>query len=149
MIDLTRKGRKRREYPEVSYSVVGAIATGLMGIRVEPRLPLAEVTEGKSLETVVTTMPQLTGKIAWAELRNLPVQGNAISVRHTGNQSTDLTNAGEKTLVWKASFAGSFATLLVDGKSLKAQSESKGPGSIWSWVEVTVPATSVVHIKVP
>jgi hypothetical protein len=149
IIDLTREGRERREYPEVSYSVIGAIATGLMGVRVEPALPLAEVAGGKPFETVVTTMPQLTGKIMWAELRNLPVQGNAISVRHTGNGSTTLTNAGRKALVWKASFPGSFATLLTDGKSLKAQSELKGPGGAASWVEVTASAGSTVQIKVP
>ncbi|HEV2709574.1 MAG TPA: hypothetical protein VGU67_05145 [Edaphobacter sp.] len=149
IIDLTRAGRERREYPEVSYSVIGAIATGSMGIRVEPSLPLAEVAAGKHFETVVTTLPQLTTTISWAELRNLPVQGNVISVRHAGNGCTTLTNAGPKSLVWKASFAGSFPTLLIDRKPLHAHSESKDPRHASSWVEVTVPAGSTIQIKTP
>lgn len=149
IIDLTQEGRERREYPEVSYSVIGALATGLMGIRVKPTLPLEEVAAGKPFEAVITTMPQLTGKVTWAELRNLPVQGNAISVRHAGNESTAMTNAGKKALLWKASFLGSFTTLLADGKPLNAHSESKGPGRVSSWVEVTVPARSTLQIKVP
>ena len=36
IMDLTRPGRERQEYPEVSYSVVGAIVNGLMGVNVEP-----------------------------------------------------------------------------------------------------------------
>jgi hypothetical protein len=35
IMDLTRDGRYRQEYPEVSYSVVGAIVSGLMGISIE------------------------------------------------------------------------------------------------------------------
>jgi hypothetical protein len=31
IMDLTRAGRQRQQYPEVSYSVVGAIVNGLMG----------------------------------------------------------------------------------------------------------------------
>jgi hypothetical protein len=149
IIDLSREGKERREYPEVSYSVIGAIATGLMGIRVEPTLPLAEVAAGKHFETVVTTLPQLTATISWAELRNFPVQGNAISVRHTGNGCTTLTNAGPKALAWKATFSGSFPTLLIDRKPLHAHSESQDSRRVASWVEVTVPPGSTIQVKVP
>jgi hypothetical protein len=149
MIDLTREGRERREYPEVSYSVIGAMTMGMMGIRVEPTLPLAEIAAGKPFETAVTTMPQLTGKATWARLNNVPVQGNAISVHHAGNGCTTLTNAGTKAIMWRATFAGSFATLLKDGRPLEAQSKLKGREGAVSWVEVAVSAGSTVQIKVP
>ena len=148
IIGLTCKGHQRREYPEVSYSVIGALTTGLMGVRVETAQPLPEMVAGKHFETVVETLPQLTAATSWAELRNLPVQGNIISVRHTGNRSTKLTNAGKKALTWRATFDGSFVALLVDGKPRGARSTSKGPGRTLTWVELSVPAESAIQVRV-
>ena len=39
IMDLTRPDRARREYPEVSFSIVGAVVTGLMGVSVDPVAP--------------------------------------------------------------------------------------------------------------
>jgi hypothetical protein len=148
IIDLTREGRERREYPEVPYSVIGALTTGLMGVRVEIAQPLQEMVVGKRFETVIETLPQLTAAISWAELRNIPVQGNIITVRHTGNRSTKLTNTGKNALTWRAVFDGSFASLLVDGKPHKAHNTSKEPRRTLTWVELSVPAGSTVEVKV-
>jgi hypothetical protein len=149
IMDLTRAGRERREYPEVSYSVIGALVTGLMGIRVEPTFPLTDIVAGKRFETAVETLPQLTSKTGWAELSNLPVQGNVISVRHEGNRSTRLTNHGKSALNWKAAFTGSFETLLVDGKPLKAHADPKHFGRTVTWIALTVPPGSTVEVKAP
>lgn len=148
MIDLTREGRERREYPEVSYSVIGAVTTGLMGVRVEPALPLAEIVAGRRFATVVTTLPQLTQATDWAELRNIPLEGSSISVRHTGDRSTELTSNGAKALAWRAAFRGSFAALLVDGKPRKAMVRAEDQGFTASSVEVMVPAGGTVGVKV-
>jgi hypothetical protein len=147
IMDLTRAGRERREYPEVSYSVIGAIVTGLMGIRVEPTLPLADIVAGKQFETVIKTLPQLTAKTAWAELRNLPVQGHVITVRHEGNRSTTLTNKGDSSLQWRAAFAGSYDVLVGNGRPLKAHTELHHFGHAITWAELTVPAGSTVEVK--
>lgn len=149
IIDLTREGRERREYPEVSYSVIGAMTTGLMGISVKPTLPLSEIVAAKHFETVVETFPQLTATTSWAELRNLPLQGNVISMRHIGNRSSELTNMGKKALGWRASFDGTFTTLLVGGKLLKAHAQSRDAGHVSTWIEVAVPAGGTVSVKVP
>ena len=148
IMDLTREGRERREYPEVSYSVLGALVTGLMGIRVAPVLKLEAVVQGKPFETVVETLPQLTGETSWAELCNLPVQGNIICVQHKGRQRTKLTNKTGRALRWKAAFPGSSAVLIVDGKSTKAQSESTSLGRRVSWVNLQVPAGHAIEVKV-
>jgi hypothetical protein len=42
LMDFTRADRERREYPEVSYSVIGAIVSGMMGITVEPSSPMQD-----------------------------------------------------------------------------------------------------------
>jgi hypothetical protein len=146
IIDLTSEGRERREYPEVSYSVVGAIVTGLMGIRIEPGLPLAEIVAGRPFEPVVETMPRLTAKTAWAEISKLPVQETVISVRHLGNGSARMTNHGKHDLKWRAAFAGSFASLIVDGKMGPARIESRVSGEV-TWVELIVSPGSVVEVK--
>ncbi|GGG66323.1 hypothetical protein [Edaphobacter dinghuensis] len=148
ILDLTREGRERREYPEVSYSVMGAMTMGLMGVRVEPTQPPAKIAAGRHLAVVVETMPRLTAATGWAELRNLPVQGSVIGVRHEGERSTKLTNQGTKALVWRAVFPGSFAALLVGGKPLKAHAGSAYRGEATSSVEVMVPAGDTVAVRV-
>ncbi len=148
MIDLTRAGRERRDYPEVSYSVIGAMTTGLMGIRVEPTLPLEEIVAGRPFATLVTTLPQLTAATGWAKLGNIPVEGSVISVRHIGDRSTELTNKGGKALKWRAAFSGSFPALLVRGKRVKAQVRSGDQGRVASSVEVTVAAGESIEANV-
>jgi hypothetical protein len=147
IMDLTRAGRERRDYPEVSYSVIGAMVTGLMGIRVEPTSSLPEIISGKRFDTVIETLPQLTAKTSWAEIRNLPVQGHVISVRHDGNRSTTLTNKGNSPLEWRAAFAGTYEALVSDGRQLKAHTELHHFGHAITWAELTVPAGSTVEVK--
>lgn len=149
IMDLTRNGRERREYPEVSYSVIGALVTGLMGIRVEPTLPLTEIVGGNYFESVVETLPQLTAKTNWAELCNLPVEGNILCVRHAGNRSTSLSNHGKKALKWRAAFIGSFPKLLVNGKPFKANATPEYLSRVKTWIDVAVPSGSTLQIKVP
>jgi tetratricopeptide (TPR) repeat protein len=149
ILDLTGESRERREYPEVSYSVIGAMTTGLMGVRVEPTQPLSKISADRHLAVVVETLPRLTPATGWAELRNLPVQGSMISVRHDSEHSTKLMNKGTKALVWRAAFRGSFATLLVGGKPLNAHAGSADRGFASSSVEVAVSAGDTVAVKVP
>jgi hypothetical protein len=121
---------------------------GLMGVRVEPTLPPAEIVAGRRFATIVETLPQLTAATSWAELRNVPVEGGAVNVRHAGDRSTELTNKGAKAMVWRAAFRGSFATLLVGGKPHKALVRSEDQGFDTSSVEVTVPAGGSAAVKV-
>jgi len=138
IMDLTRPGRERSEYPEVSYSVIGAIVTGLLGVNIEA--PAKQ-------EVVVSTLPQLTANTPWAELRNLPVQGNAISVRHDGLTKTTFTNQGKSMLLWKAEFAGTFATLMVHGQPMNTHLDSLSPGRVITWVRVPVPGGQTISIE--
>ncbi len=73
VLDLSRPGRERQEYPEVSYSVVGAIVNGLMGINVVPAVSTEEVLRDGQFSTVIETMPNLTAQTTWAQIKNLPV----------------------------------------------------------------------------
>jgi hypothetical protein len=106
ILDLTREGKNRREYPEVSYSVIGAVATGLMGLDLEP---------------AVRTLPRLTAATQWAELDHVTVRENELKIRHDGVAKTTVVNSNGPSLRWRACFPGSFSALLVDGKTVAAK----------------------------
>jgi hypothetical protein len=147
IMDLTRDGRERREYPEVSYSVIGALATGLMGIRVEPALSTEDIVASKHFKTVITTLPQLTTATDWAELRYLPLQDNIMSVRHEGNRNTTITNHGKTAIAWKASFTGQFEILHVNEKPVKIHDLANYFGRVISSTTLIVPPGQKVQVK--
>lgn len=148
MMDLTREGRTRREYPEVCFSVIGAMVTGLMGITVDPVSPFQALQEDGFTDRIVRTLPGL-GSIAWAEMRNLPVRANEVAVRHEGGRKTALTNQTGPALVWQSCFEGSHETLLVDGRAVRARIEKRPVGRTVSSARVTVGAGGTVTVEVP
>ena len=148
IMDLSHPGRERREYPEVSYSVIGALVNGMMGINVKPSVSVEELVDSTHPEMVVETMPQLTGKTRWVEIRNLPVLDEQITVREE-SRSTVLMNQGKSELVWQAAFAGSFPNLVVNGKSQAAQTEIRYLGHSVTWIRLHVPAGASARVEVP
>ena len=172
VMDLTLKGRYRREYPEVSFSVVGAIVTGLMGVSVEAPPPdqsaaqydflraaamtrsalllgIAPPVEWNYIEVVFKTLPSLTSETPWAEIRNLPVRANRVSIKHDGNEKTTFSNQSGPALIWRAAFPGSYETLLVDGQPIKASEAKEPSGRVNSWVQVPVGAGGTVIVATP
>jgi hypothetical protein len=123
---------KRREYPEVSFAVIGALTRGLMGIEPDAR------------DGSVATRPRLSGEIAWAEIKNVPVLRTVIAVKHTGRTRTEFRNAGPVAVVWKAGFPGAWDAIAIDGKSQKAEREKDESGAVYSYVRLKVePGRSV------
>ena len=59
--------------------MVGAVATGLMGVRPDATVRTVETRSGLSTAT------------PWAELRNLPVFDGLVDIRHEAKHSTTLT----------------------------------------------------------
>lgn len=128
----------RCEYPEVSYGVIEGIVSGTMGI-----IPQY------SQKTIYTT-PKLTvaKENEWLELKNLPVFGGYISVRHNNSKSSSLTNDTNLTLTWKASFLGNHSTLVVDGKEYKAERIEDILGNKISYVSVELPVGKTMRAQV-
>jgi len=129
ILDLTSEGKNRREYPEVSYAVVGAIATGLMGLDVDG---------------TVQTLPRLTAATEWVELDHVPVRANELNVRHDGVVKTTFTNSKGPSLRWRACFSGSYNALLVDGKTAAAR-----PAQTISCTTVDVGSGDTRIVQVP
>jgi Bacterial alpha-L-rhamnosidase 6 hairpin glycosidase domain len=120
LVALMNPALKRREYPEVSYTVVGNLGAGLMGIR--PTFNPAEIE----------TYPQLTAETEWAALHHLPAGHNVISIKHTGVGATAFTNESGPEMVWRASLPGKSKTLLVDGRRVPAESATRAGGTVAS-----------------
>jgi hypothetical protein len=137
ILDLSREGRARREYPEVSYSVIGALVTGLMGISVEPVVGIADLSP-TSFKLAVVTRPSLNSSNDWAELRNVPLLGTDVSVRHQGKNRTFFTNHEKIPLQWKPEFYGLFRSLRIDNKPSPSVNGTSPAGQILAGTAVTV-----------
>jgi hypothetical protein len=146
LLDISRS---RLEYPEVSYSKVGDIVNGTMGINLEFSSPLLASVKGYWVETSVKTLSGLGTKIAWAEIRNLPIRSNEVTVRHEGSRKSIFTNQRGPALIWLPTFAGEHVTLLVNGRPMKAQIEKGNPDRITSSVRVTVGGGGTVRVEIP
>jgi hypothetical protein len=111
----------RREYPEVSFSVVGAVTTGLMGIDLEPVPPAGALRSGMYVDRILTTFPRLPDADGWARMDGVRVRGNVVSVRHDGSARTTLINVAGPSLIWRPRFPGSWRSVTADGIEQKAR----------------------------
>jgi len=130
ILDLTREGKHRREYPEVSYAAIGAIATGVMGLDPEP---------------TVRTLPRLTEATRWVELDHVPVRTNDLSIRHDGLTKTTVTNNKGSSVMWRACFPGSYHVLLVQGSTVRARNDAADVSC--TTVDVGPGATKIVQVS--
>lgn len=94
---------KRREYPEVSFSVIGNIMTGVLGF------------SGEGCEKILTTYPQTKDQLEWVEVSDIPIFSGEInySVQSNGNRQ-QLCSTIQMT--WQVVFAGHFTRMHLNGK---------------------------------
>ena len=128
ILALSDPAKKRREYPEVPFALVGAVATGLMGIEPDART------------RTVSTRSRLTADTGWAELRDVPVFDGIVNVRHEGRRKTAFAVLSGEKIEWRAVFDGLWDELCVDGVSRKALQGRDEAGRPVSWVTVTLAA---------
>jgi hypothetical protein len=128
---------KRREYPEVSYTVIGNLGSGLMGIRPSLR------------PGTIETFPQLTADTNWAVLYHVPVGENMISVKHLATEKTEFTNQAGPELTWHAGFPVKTAALVANGKRTQAQSRMPTGRTAGSYCEIRVRPGETCVVSVP
>jgi len=128
LLALCRPDTPRREYPEVSFAVVGQFAAGLMGIRPDAR------------DRSVATASGLPTDGEEALLEHVPVFGSTIAVGHAGSWESTLANTGADPLTWRASIGGTHPRLLVDGSPTAPEQAPDANGRPWSTVVVRVDA---------
>ncbi len=140
----------RKEYPEVSYTTVASIITGLMGIELEIFPPEMAQTMGYYVDKYITTLPRLTDRTTRAEIKNLVIRKNNISVRHDGLKKTTLSSNAGPSFIWKAQLPGSYDTLLVNGDPVQAVQERLfAVNQQISWVRITVAPGNIYTVEVP
>jgi hypothetical protein len=131
LADISSPNKARREYPEVSFSVIEAIVSGVMGL--EP------AHNGDSFN--VLTLSRLPDDDNdRASLSAVSIMKNHLDITHTGQSSTRLKNVSGPPLRWRAAFAGTVSRLRVDGTAVAAGHSTLSGGAIISWTDVTVPA---------
>ena len=125
VLHLTNPSTKRRDYPEVSFGVIQAIVQGLMGI--EAYAPTRTIRTMFRGHNEVTT-----------ELKQLPILGNFVDIRHDGQRISSVKNSGVESINWNAGFAGTHEYLFVGQKRVKARQETGLDGKVFSLIELTV-----------
>jgi hypothetical protein len=128
ILKLSDPAKERREYPEVPFALIGAVATGLMGLEPDART------------RTVATRSRLTVETEWAELRNVPVFDNAIDIRHDGRRGTSFAVRAGGGVVWKAVVEGRWKELTVNGVAREALQGEDEAGRPVSWVMVKLAA---------
>jgi hypothetical protein len=135
LLYLSDPGTPRREYPEVSFGVVQGVVNGLMGV---------DVVAGT--RTLSTLYRQSGDGSAW--VKDLPVLGTTISLRHTGQRSSALSNGGLRALLWRAEFSGRHDKATVAGRVVAMRQRRDKWGRVVSYVEVPVAAGGSARVVV-
>lgn len=139
IMDLTRPDKDRREYPEVSFSVIAALVTGTMGL---------EVVEGGNPERpLLHSISRLPKSSDSATLTGVRIQENVVDLEHHGDRRSTLTNRSGPTVHWQAAFSGKIPFLIVNGHSVRAKVSSDAAGRPVSWIVTDVVAGASVVVS--
>ena len=115
IINLCSPLNPRRAYPENSYTVIEHITRGLMGIDADA------ATNG------FISLSRLDKKNDWAEIMNVPLLSNKISVKHYGKTKTTAHNVNGGTIKWIAKIPGFHEFLFVNGEKTNCTIEKNIP----------------------
>lgn len=137
LLHLIDPALPRREYPEVSYSVLGALVNGLMGIHTD------------SASRTILTLSHLTETVGWARIEHLPVLDNEISVTHHDNTMSILGNERGPAFLWEARFAGNHTVLLVNGQPRPSAGVIGSDARAQASVAITVQPGEQVTVALP
>jgi hypothetical protein len=123
--DLVNPSLDRRDYPEVSYCVIGSVAAGLMGI----------AADGHS---TVTTLSRLSDELEWATISSVPILNRTLTVTHKGNAETAVTHQEGSPFLWKAILHTDSGLLKHNGKVVKAETEKSDAGKERAFLVIEV-----------
>ena len=120
IIELCSEENLRRDYPENSFTVIEHLTRGLMGV------------EPNATSNTFSTLSRLESENDWAEIMNVPLLANQVTVRHDGHGQTTATNESGPLVKWSARIQGVHEYLFVNGKKTKSILE-KGAQNRYSY----------------
>jgi hypothetical protein len=118
---LSDPATQRREYPEVSFSVIEGVVHGLMGI--DPDAPSGTIS------TVFRT-----NRNGFSTVKHLPLLHTSIDLSHLSDRRSVLTNHGEQAFKWKAIFYGNFSKAYANGVLCQVKKSTDARGNKISYV---------------
>ena len=126
LIHMADPAVNRRTYPEVSYSFVGSVAEGLMGLTLNAPANMIE------------TNPNFPTGLDWVELDDIPWKNNHVNIKTVGSESTSLTSYAKDAFLWRVTFKGNCDKLWVNKKRVEAQKsvDSNGNTSVFASIRV-------------
>lgn len=124
LLSLCDEKLDRREYPEVSYSLVATVVNWLMGI---DRKETGEIVTCSSL-------PEEEN----ARICRMPVGKTEICVEHRGNRETAFTNLGPVSVEWKACFLGEHKEAVCGTQAVALCQEENAAGETFSYAILSV-----------
>ena len=101
----------RRNYPEISFTVIEHITRGLMGINVN--------------ENKIETISRLEQNQKWASVEGIPILGSVVGVKHKGKSKTIFENLGDKEILWKVKFEGDYNLIEVNKNKVSTFKENE------------------------
>lgn len=134
LLSLCDPALYRREYPEVSYALIGTVANWLMGV---------SCNENGEIVTC-SALPENE----WAKLEYLPVLHGEVSVTHRGKTETEFENLSQRTVRWKASFLGRYETAFCGNEAYACGHEKNAAGEDVSWVILDVAPGTALNVRV-
>ena len=128
--------RARSSYPEAAFLSISNTIEGLMGVR--PDAP----------NHTFFTIPRLIKAVDWAQVDNILIGENKVTVRHDGSTSTTATNKSVQPIRWEAQFYGSHPELIVNGE-YTAAAEKQLNGKTISYVSSSLINNAPITVSVP
>lgn len=131
--ELCHENNKRRDYPEISFTVIEHVSRGLMGIDVNPNY--------------IETMSRLEKDQKWASVDGVSIKGTMVGVKHFGKKKTIVENQGQKKLDFKIKFEGKHNCIEVNEQNLNATTEVE-KGKTISYVLVSIEPSEKIEAEV-
>lgn len=135
LLSLCDPGLERKEYPEVSYALIGTVVNWLMGIRREETgeiVTCSALPEGES-----------------ARVEQLPIAGSVICVEHTDGKETVFENCTDEPVRWKAVLTGNYERIFSQGETLACGHEKNAAGEEVSYIIREVKGGERVSVLCP
>jgi hypothetical protein len=139
IMDLTRPDKDRREYPEVSFSVICAMVTGMMGM---------DVVDG-GRHPLLHSISRLRGASDRAKLSGVRVRDYLVDLEHVGDRQSIMTNRSKTRIYWQAAFPGRIPLLLANGHPVRSRISLDASSSPISWIVTDVLSGATVSVSRP
>jgi len=136
VLDLSSPGKKRREYPEVSFAVIESIISGLAGV------------EANAASKLISTLPRMSEVDQQLAIKNIPIFSGEIDLTHLSPATSILLNKTGEAISWKARFYGQHKDVYVNGKKQKANTMTTDGALTVSFIELMVRDQEEINVSV-